>query len=97
MIPHENAPELESLLHKHFLTNQVNKVNPRKEFFRLPIQQIREKIETMGIEAKWTMTAEAREYKETLAIEASFAASKNREGEWIKSQVSAHDNEVIDE
>ena len=33
MIPSEDAPALESQLHKHFVLMQVNKVNHRKEFF----------------------------------------------------------------
>jgi hypothetical protein len=69
MIFSENAPELETALHRHFLTSQVNKVNPRKEFFRVSIATIREELEKLNIKTQWTMTASAKEYRETLALE----------------------------
>ncbi|MCT4604306.1 MAG: DUF4041 domain-containing protein, partial [Marinifilum sp.] len=69
MIFDEDAPKLEAMLHQEFKLAQVNKVNPRKEFFKVPISSIREKLDHMGIEAKWTMAAEAKEYFESLSIE----------------------------
>jgi hypothetical protein len=69
MIYNEDAPKLETTLHQVFADFQVNKVNPRKEFFRVGIKDIRELLETIGIDAKWTMLAEAKEYRETMAIE----------------------------
>ncbi|MDO5518000.1 MAG: DUF4041 domain-containing protein [Clostridium sp.] len=69
MIFSEDAPKLENALHKIFSDNQVNKVNSKKEFFKVNIKDIRAQLEKMGIEAKWTMLAEAKEYRESLAIE----------------------------
>jgi hypothetical protein len=69
MIFSENAPELETALHRHFLTAQVNKVNPRKEFFRVSIATIREELEKLKIKTQWTMSAAAKQYRETLALE----------------------------
>lgn len=69
MIFSENAPELETALHRHFLTAQVNKVNPRKEFFRVSIATIRDELEKLRIKTQWTMSAAAKEYRETLALE----------------------------
>ena len=43
MIFSEDAPALENELHKHFADKAVNKVNPRKEFFHVEIEEI-EKI-----------------------------------------------------
>lgn len=68
MIFSDDAPKLENELHKIFSDNQVNKVNSKKEFFKVNIKDIRNQIEHMGIEAKWTMLADAKEYKESLAI-----------------------------
>lgn len=65
MIYSVDAPTLEKTLHRKFVNNQVNKVNPRKEFFGVTLAEIREAIEDMGIKAHWTMTAEAREYYES--------------------------------
>lgn len=69
MIYSEDAPKLEKDLHRIFESHQVNKVNYRKEFFRAGITDIKEQIDEMGIEAHWTMKAEAKEYRETLAIQ----------------------------
>jgi hypothetical protein len=42
MIWTDDAPALESKLHDHFQDRRINKVNPRKEFFRLDLEQVRE-------------------------------------------------------
>lgn len=59
----ENAPELETTLHRHFLASQVNKVNPRKEFFRVSIGKVREEFDKLDINTRWTITAVAKEYR----------------------------------
>jgi hypothetical protein len=69
MIFSDDAPKLESELHKIFNKTQMNKVNSKKEFFKVNIKDIKNQIETMGIHAKWTMLAEAKEYRESLVIE----------------------------
>ncbi|HHA1409798.1 TPA: DUF4041 domain-containing protein [Enterobacter hormaechei subsp. xiangfangensis] len=69
MIYSDDAPSLENHLHKVFNDKQVNKVNSRKEFFNVGIKDIKSTIKEMSIEAHWTMFAEAKEYRESLAIE----------------------------
>lgn len=86
MIFSEDAPALERALHRHFLTGQVNKVNPRKEFFRVPLKTIKEEIETLGISCKWTLASEAREYRETLAIERALLENPQKGREWLEQQ-----------
>lgn len=86
MIYSDNAPQLETELHQFFVRNQVNKVNPRKEFFRIPISEIRQEIEKRGIDAKWTIMADALEYKETLAIEKAMNSNKQLNDDWIEKQ-----------
>ncbi len=68
MIYAEDAPSLEKELHRQFEENQVNKVNPRKEFFRVGLKAIKEVVAAKNIEAHWTLLAEAREYRESLAM-----------------------------
>jgi uncharacterized protein DUF4041/T5orf172 domain-containing protein len=72
----EDAPALERALQKKFVQGQMNKVNPRKEFFRAMIHEIRVAAEQMGCQATWTIAAECREYKETLAIERAIKEGK---------------------
>jgi cell division septum initiation protein DivIVA len=86
MIYCEDAPKLETELHRFFVQNQVNKVNPRKEFFRIPISDIKKEVEKREVEVKWTMTALASEYKETLAIERSMENDNQTKEEWLKQQ-----------
>jgi len=97
MILSEDAPALESRLHKHFVSNQVNKVNHRKEFFRAKLAEIRDEIENeLGIEVKWTMASEAREYRETLAIEKMIETDATAGESWKSRQLTldpVHSNE----
>ncbi len=88
MILSEDAPALELRLHKHFLLNQINKVNHRKEFFRALLGDIRREIESLGIEAKWTMMAEAIQYRETLAIERAIQSDPAAREAWINRQLT---------
>jgi hypothetical protein len=88
MIFSEDAPALESKLHKHFIMMQMNKVNHRKEFFEVDLAHIREEIEKLGVTAKWTMAAAAKEYKDSLAIEKAIAESPEKKEAWIKRQFS---------
>jgi hypothetical protein len=86
LIPSDDAPALEHALHQRFVRSQVNKVNPRKEFFRLPLEELRRTLEEMQVAAAWMLTAAAREYRETLAIEQAFASKTLDEGAWAEQQ-----------
>jgi hypothetical protein len=68
IIPCEDAPALENLLHTEFDDLRINKVNFRKEFFRVPLERLRELITAKGIQASFTMVAEAHEYRETQVL-----------------------------
>ncbi|MDL5048015.1 GIY-YIG nuclease family protein [Oscillatoria amoena NRMC-F 0135] len=68
MIQSDDAPSLENELHKKFEDFRINKVNYKKEFFRVPIQYLRDYATEKGLKATFTMLAEAREYRETLAM-----------------------------
>lgn len=94
MIYSDDAPKLETTLHKIFVNNQVNKVNPRKEFFKIPISSIRNQIESMNVQAKWTMAADAYEWRETLAIEKAMAQNNALQKEWQDKQIKAVDNNI---
>jgi len=97
MIPSQDAPKLEHDLHQRFLRSQVNKVNPRKEFFRLSIADIKATVEAMDIEAKWTMSAEAADYRETLALEKRLAEDAEAAKTWERQQEKAVDAIAIQE
>lgn len=88
----EDAPALETMLHKKFALSQVNKVNFRKEFFRLPLSEIRSELETSGLNVKWTITAEASEYRETLAIEKAIQDNPQAREDWLNHQLEIETN-----
>ncbi|MBN1773818.1 MAG: DUF4041 domain-containing protein [Deltaproteobacteria bacterium] len=91
MIRCDDAPALETALHKRFLMSQVNKVNPKKEFFRTSIHDVRAEVERLGHQASWTMAAACRDYKETQAIERSMTEKTLKEGAWAAAQMKEHD------
>ncbi|MEW4982973.1 MAG: DUF4041 domain-containing protein [Cycloclasticus sp.] len=69
MLYSENAPALEKQLHRFFSENSVNKINPRKEFFRVALPLIKQAVTEQDItDVHWTMKAEAAEFRESLAI-----------------------------
>jgi hypothetical protein len=87
MIYNDDAPSLEHALHKHFMRTQMNKVNPRKEFFRVSLAGVRQEIEALGITAHWTMAAEAREYRESLVIEQQLKDDPQAGSAWLEHQL----------
>lgn len=64
----EDAPGLENKLHKAFGSRRVNRVNERKEFFRVTIEEIADIVRQHHGEIAITMAAEARDYRQTLAM-----------------------------
>lgn len=98
MIFSDDAPSLEKTLHRHFLRRQMNKVNPRKEFFRLGISEIRAELESLGVETLWTMAAEAHEYRETIRIEQQIQENPVVEQQWTRHQLEQEvENEFEEE
>jgi hypothetical protein len=64
------------------------------------VARIREDLEKLGLEAKWTMTAAAREYRETLAIERAIQENPEARESWRKRQLTlepvAFEDEAIE-
>jgi len=69
MIFSEDAPALENALHKHFDKCKVNKVNPRKEFYRVDLDEVEKVVkENYNGTVTFTKIAEAYQYRESLRI-----------------------------
>ena len=62
MIKCDDAPRLEAALHQSFHTKRVNRVNPRKEFFRATIAEIVTAVREHHGEVEYTADAGALEY-----------------------------------
>lgn len=69
MIFSEDAPALETTLHQHFKKYEINKVNPRKEFFRVDLRQIEEVVKANhNATVEFTLIAKAEQYRESLRL-----------------------------
>ncbi|MEZ9342216.1 DUF4041 domain-containing protein [Vibrio cyclitrophicus] len=69
MIYTDDAPALETALHREFSSQRVNAVNLRKEFFSVDLDDIKEAVEKIaGVEAEFKMTAMAEDYYESLRL-----------------------------
>lgn len=65
----DNAPELESLLHQKFRSHEVNKVNHRKEFFKVALDEIEKTVkENYNNTVTFIRIPKAEEYRESLRL-----------------------------
>ena len=71
MMYSENAPALETALHRWMEDRRMNLVNPRKEFFQIGLHEIEAFARKNGVTIEFTRLAEAREYRETIATRAA--------------------------
>lgn len=76
MIFCEDAPALESQLHKKFARHRLNLVNNRKEFFRIQLDQVEAAVKESGQVVNFIKTQEAREYRESQMVRARFEKAR---------------------
>ncbi|MDQ0228603.1 DUF4041 domain-containing protein [Metabacillus niabensis] len=70
MIFSEDAPALENALHKAFADRRLNRVNERKEFFRVDLKEIENVVKkNHNKTVEFTKLAEAEEYRKSVQIE----------------------------
>jgi len=70
MVLTDDAPGLEHKLHQYFDDRRVNKVNPRKEFFEVTMDEIRQAIDEIyesPVDFRQVIP-EAAEYRESMAV-----------------------------
>lgn len=94
-IKSDNAPALEHKLQRRFLAMQVNKVNSRKEFFRVSLKDLRDEVDRLCQSdactiTHWTETSDATQYRESLDIEGDQEKLKK----WLKRQEALADREL---
>jgi hypothetical protein len=68
MISSDDAPTLETALHKSFAKQRINRINPRKEFFRADVESIAQVVrEHRGkVDFAVTVKADAEQYRQSL-------------------------------
>jgi len=82
MIFSENAPELENLLHKEFDDRRINKVNYRKEYFRVSLDEIEQVIiDKYEKEVDFIKVIEAQQFRETKSIIKQLQQAKDEQAE----------------
>ncbi len=75
MIFSDDAPGLETVLHQYFDAKRVNKVNAKKEFFRVNLEEIKAVVlKNHNATVKFVDVPDATEYRETLRLEREEAA-----------------------
>ena len=90
VIETDNAPALEYKLHKAFLGARINKINLRKEFFRVNLNDIRQVVETLKQgedydgNVIWTEKARAAQFYDTRDIDTNPPAKEK----WLKLQAA---------
>ncbi|MFC1806436.1 GIY-YIG nuclease family protein, partial [Planctomycetota bacterium] len=68
MISSDDAPALERALHDDLHRLRVNRVNPRKEFFKVEIGEIARLVEKHHGKVEYVATPEALQYHESLSM-----------------------------
>lgn len=72
----EDAPALENALHKEFDEFRLNKINRRREFFRVPLRRIEEVIKKYhNREVEFQELAYADEYRQSLKMNRSVTST----------------------
>lgn len=64
----EDAPKLENALHREFNERRVNRVNGRKEYFRVSLDEITTAVQKHHGLVTMVMSAEAEEWRKTQAM-----------------------------
>lgn len=68
MVSCDDAPTLENAIHRHFHKHRVNKVNPRKEFFRIELEEIRKFVVANRGEVEFIAEYTASEYHQSMSM-----------------------------
>lgn len=68
MISCDDAPTLENALHRALHRQRLNRINPRKEFYRADLDTIRKLVEENHGQVEYVADPEALEYRQSLSV-----------------------------
>ena len=68
MVSCDDAPKLENALHRALHKTRLNKIKPRKEFFRADIEHIRKIVQENYGEVEYVADAEALQYRQSISM-----------------------------
>lgn len=77
MIYSENAPELENEIHRVLEKRSVNRINTRKEFFNVSLEEIEDIVKNQDVNAEFIRIPDAKEFRETQLIIAAELEAVN--------------------
>ena len=70
MIFTEDAPKLETALHNAFEKNKLNKINTRREFFAVTLEEIKSEVrKNFDKTVEWKDIPEAEQYRQSKLIQ----------------------------
>ncbi len=78
LIRSEDAPTLEKTLHESLHAHRVNRINERKEFFRVSISEIEQQVQTAGHAVEFTKLPRSEEFRKTRALEEQLVDRDSR-------------------
>lgn len=64
----QDAVQLESDLHEALEANRLNKINPRKEFFKISLDELEALVDKFDPSAEFNRTMQAEQYRQSLSI-----------------------------
>lgn len=70
----QNAPELETRIHTMLNDKRLNKVNLRKEFFKIPIDELEKIVYEIDPSAEFKKTMAAEEYRQSLSTDEVYTS-----------------------
>jgi len=76
MIYSEDAPALENKLHDYFKSRRVNMANPRREFFRVSLNEIQLAVQANFGTVTFVTVPEAEEYRKTISMIEALGIAK---------------------
>lgn len=91
MIFSDDAPGLETALHTKFADRRLNLVNPRKEYFRVTLDEISQFARSQGLDVEFVDTPEAKQYRESEAMRLKAQLA----GEAPKAKVEAFPEQLF--
>lgn len=68
----DDAPALENAIHHRLHSNRVNKVNLRKEFFDISLDELESLVNELEPTAEFSRTMAAEEYHQSMSMDAPF-------------------------
>ena len=68
VVSSDDAPALENAIHRKLYKHKINKINPRKEFFRIDLNEIVKVVKEHHGEVEYIADAEALEYRQSVTM-----------------------------